>query len=179
MSRARQGYGLIGIFHEPEPLTKAAEELARRGYSHLDALTPYPVPELDPILGTNARRVPWIVLAGGILGAVAAYALILYSVEIDYPINVGGRGLNAWPAYLVLAFEGGILGAALSGFLGMVVLNGLPTYYHPVFNAQNFSLAKGDCFCLVVRCDDPKFRAAPILKVFEDHGAIAVEEVDR
>lgn len=174
----RHPYGVLGVFREPEPLTRAAEELARRGYSQLDALTPYPVPELDPILHTSAGRLPGITLASGLLGALAAYALILYSTEIDYPINVGGRALNAWPAYLVIAFEAGILGAALAAFFGMLVLNRLPTYYHPVFNAESFSLAKGDRFCLLVRRDDPKFRAAAIRRIFRSNGAIAIERVE-
>ena len=170
-------YGLLGVFGEPEPLVAAAVALRAEGYVRLDAFTPYPVPELDEPLQTRERPLPWIVLAGGLLGAIAAYALILYSVEIDYPINVGGRPLDAWPAYLVLAFEGGVLGASLGGFLGMLALNRLPTYYHPIFNAPSFTFAKGDRFYLLIRHDDPRFDAASVQEILGAHHAISVEEV--
>jgi hypothetical protein len=170
-------YGLIGIFREPEPLVAAADELRRQGYTRLDAFTPFPVPGLEKSLGARAEWMPWIVLIGGILGALAAYALVLYSVEIDYPINVGGRPLHSWPPYAVLAFEGGILGAALAGFFGTLALCRLPAYYHPVFNAPSFSFARGDRFFLLVRCNDPRFSAASVRQIIHDHSG-ATEEVD-
>jgi hypothetical protein len=165
----REPYGVIGVFDEPEPLVAAVEELRRQGYSKLDAFTPFPVPELAAPLDARAGAIPWIVLAGGIVGAIAAYALILYSVEIDYPLNVGGRPLNSWPAYTVLAFEGGILGAAVAGFIGVLALCRLPMYYHPVFNAPSFSLASGARFFLLVRRDDPNFEAASVDRILKRH----------
>jgi len=168
-------YGVIGAYAEPEPLVAAARELRDAGCVELDAFTPFPVPELDEILDARAGILPWLVLAGAIVGALAVYGLILYSVEIDYPLNIGGRPLNAWPAYLVLAFEGGVLGAALAGFVGMLALNGLPTYYHPVFNAPAFSFARGDRFYLLVKHSDPKFAEAR--RLLKRSGAMVVEEV--
>lgn len=170
-------YGLIGVYREPEPLVAAARELRRRGYSRLDGFTPFPVTDLEDVLGVRAARLPWIVLAGGLAGALAAYFLILYSVEIDYPVNVGGRPLNAWPAYVVIAFEGGMLGAALAGFVGMLALNRLPTYYHPVFNAPSFTFAKGDRFYLLVQRSDPKFHDAELRDLLRSAGAWRIEEV--
>jgi hypothetical protein len=177
MSTPARRSGLLGVYREPEPLVAAAAELKRRGNSHLDAFTPFPVADLEDILGAESSSVPWIVLAGGILGALAVYLLILYSVEIDYPINVGGRPLNAWPAYVVLAFEGGILGAALAGFVGMLALNRLPAYYDPVFNAPAFTFAKGDRFYLLVRRQGAELDDAAIREVLNASGAVAIEEV--
>lgn len=168
-------YGVIGAYREPEPLVSAARTLRDAGYAELDAFTPFPVPALDAILQTRATPLPLLVLAGGIFGAVASYALILYSVMVDYPIDVGGRPLNAWPAYLVLAFEGGVLGAALAGFVGMLVLNRLPTYYHPIFNAPSFTFARDDRFYLLVKSSDAKFAEAR--SALRRTGAILVEEV--
>jgi hypothetical protein len=177
MSAPAKRYGLLGVYREPEPLVVAAAELKRRGNARLDAFTPFPVAALADILEADSSLVPWIVLAGGILGALAVYLLILYSVEIDYPINVGGRPLNAWPAYIVLAFEGGILGAALAGFVGMLALNRLPAYYHPVFNAPAFTFAKGDRFYLLVRQEGPELDEAGVREVLSASGAVAIEEV--
>jgi hypothetical protein len=170
-------YGVLAVFAEPEPLVAAAGEVTRRGYPIADALTPFPVPDLEKLLDARAGYLPWIVVAGGVLGALATYALILYSVTVDYPINVGGRPLNAWPPYLVLAFEGGILGAALAGFFGMLILNRLPAYYHPVFNAESFTFAKGDRFYLLMR-PAPADDAEGLRAILAACGAIAVEAVE-
>lgn len=176
MSAPDRIYGMLGVYREPEQLIEAAAEMKRRGYSRLDAFTPFPVPELADVLAADAKQIPWIVLAGGALGALGAYLLILYSVEIDYPIDVGGRPLDAWPAYLVIAFEGGILGASLAGFVGMLAVNHLPTYYHPIFNAPHFTFAKGDRFYLLVLREDPLFDERAIRETLAHSGAVMIEE---
>jgi hypothetical protein len=168
---------LLAIFAEPEPLLATARDLKQRGARLLDAFTPFPVPGLDDVLDARASWLPWIVLAGGILGAVAAYGLILYSVLVDYPINVGGRPLNAWPAYVVLAFEGGILGAALAGFFAMLVLNRLPTYHHAIFDAPGFSFGGEDRFYLLVAADGDGPAESTIRKAAKTAGALVVERV--
>ena len=40
----------------------------------------------------------------------------------DYPINVGGRPLDAWPAFAIGGFELTVLGAVLAVVLGMLWL---------------------------------------------------------
>ena len=140
------------------------------GHFGLEAYTPFPVQGLPEALGLAPTRLPRAMLAGGIAGAVAAYGLILWSVFIDYPINVGGRPLNAWPAYLVLAFEAGILGAVVTGFFALMRANGLPQYHHPVFDVPGFSFAEGGGFWLQVDAEGEAVTAA-----LRDLGAVEVE----
>jgi hypothetical protein len=171
-------HGLIAYFDDAEALADAARTMRDKGYARLDAFSPYPVDGLAETLGMRRTRLPLIVLAGGILGVLGTYALILYSVEIDYPINVGGRPLNSWPAYTVIAFEAGILGAALAGFVGLLAANRLPEYYHPVFNAPGFTYAHGGRFCLLVEASDPKFRKGVTKRHLTSLGATLVEETE-
>lgn len=172
-------YGLIASFADAGALADAARAMRERGYSRMDAYSPYPVRRLAREgLGMRPTCLPWALLAGAALGAAAAYGLILYSVEIDYPIDVGGRPLHSWPAFAVIAFEAAILGAALAGFFGMLLANGLPRYYHPVFNAETFTFARGGGFWLLVEAVDPKFRKAVTKGQLTRLGARTVEEVE-
>jgi hypothetical protein len=171
-------YGLIAVFADPEALVEAARGMRERGYRRMDAFSPFQVKELEGILAIPKTRLPWAVLAGGIAGAALVYALLWYSVEVDYPINVGGRPLHSWPPFVVIAFEAGILGAALAGFLGMLAANGLPRYYHPVFNAERFTYARGGRFYLLIEAGDPKYRKGVTKGQLTRLGAEIVEEVE-
>jgi hypothetical protein len=172
-------YGVIAAFADADALTAAARDMRRRGYSRMDAFSPYAVKGLaKEVLGMRKTRLPFVVLAGGIIGALFAYGLILYSVEIDYPVNVGGRPLHSWPPFIVIAFEAGILGAAMAGFIGVLAANRLPQYYHPVFNAETFTYARGGKFYLLIEAADPKFRKTAVKGQLTKLGAQTVEEVE-
>ena len=171
-------YGLMAVFAGPEALVVAARGMRERGYRRMDAFSPFPMKELDAILEMPKTRLPWVVLAGGIAGAALVYGLIWYSVEVDYPINVGGRPLHSWPPFVVIAFEAGILGAALAGFIGVLAANGLPRYHHPVFNAESFSYARGGKFYLLIEAADPRYRKGVTKGQLTRLGAEAIEEVE-
>jgi hypothetical protein len=153
-------YGLIAEFRTPAEILSAARAARAAGYRKIDAFTPYPMEELSEALGHHHSRVPLIVLLGGLTGAAAGYGLQYWAAVIEYPMNIGGRPLHSWPAFIVPTFEMTILFAALSAVLGMFFLNGLPMPYHPVFNAKNFALASRDRYFLLVEARDPQFDRA-------------------
>lgn len=144
-------------FENPVDLVNAARQARAAGYRQLDAYAPFPVEELADALQLGSTRVPFLVLVGGIIGAVLGYGMQYYMMAVDYPINVGGRPYHSWPAFIPVTFETTILVAGLFAVLGMLALNGLPMPYHPVFNVPRFALATKDRFFLCIEATDPLF----------------------
>jgi len=62
--------------------------------------------------------------------------------------------MHSWPSFIVPAFETTILFSALAAVLGMILLNGLPMPYHPIFNAKRFAMASRDRFFLCIESKD-------------------------
>jgi hypothetical protein len=174
---ADERHGMLAVFDTPDALKAAAARLTDRGFTALDAFTPFPVEGLAETIGYRGSPVGWIVLAGAALGFTGMFGLEVYSVLVNYPLDVGGRPLFSWPAFIIPAFEMGILGGSLFGFFGMLALNRLPKLYHPVFNAASFSLARDDRFCLLVLSTDPLYDRAKLRRMFQALGAVAIDQV--
>lgn len=171
-------YGLMAEFRSPETLLEAARRASGEGFKRMDAYTPFPVEGLAEAIGFHRTRIPLIVLIGGIIGCVGGFYLQYWVAVIDYPINVGGRPLNSWPAFIPVTFEMTILVAALSAFLGVLALNGLPMPYHPVFNVEQFELASRNRFFLCIEAVDPLFDRDRTAKFLESLKPEGVHEVD-
>ena len=150
-------YGLMAEFDDPTSLVTATERAHHEGYRCMDAYSPFPIEELHEALGAQHTKLPLIVLIGGLVGCIGGYTLEYWSSVIAYPVNIGGKPLHSWPAFIPVTFECTILAAALSCVLGMLALNGLPMPYHPVFNLPRFALASRNRFFLCIEAKDPKF----------------------
>ena len=152
-------YGLMAEFEKPEAVVAAASRAYAQGFRRMDAYTPFPVEGLSQAIGFHHNRVPLLVLLGGLFGCVGGYLLQVWAMVWSYPLNIGGRPLNSWPAFIPVTFELTILCAALTAVFGMLALNGLPMPYHPVFNVPRFALASRSRFFLCIESRDPLFAA--------------------
>jgi hypothetical protein len=170
-------YGLMAEYNSPEELIKAVDEAYAAGYRSMDAYTPYPVEGLAEALGHRSGKLAPIVFAGGLLGAVTGYGMQYFSMAIHYPLNVGGRPLHSWPAFIPITFELTILFAAFAAVLGMFALNGLPQPYHPVFNTPNFEMATRSHFFLSIEVRDPHFDPQATREFLEGTGPNSVSEI--
>jgi hypothetical protein len=175
----RNLYGVMAAFATPGELLRAADAARVAGYKRIDGFSPFPIEGLSEALGMRRTRLPWVVFCFGILGACCGYGLQYYCAVIAYPLNIGGRPLHSWPAFIPVTFELTVLFAAGAAVLGMLASNGMPMPYHPVFNVPSFSFASRDRFFLCIESRDRIFDRAKALEFLRGLSPLEVSEVPR
>lgn len=150
-------YGLMAEFDSAQALLDAAHQARAAGFTKTDAYSPFPIHGLAEAVGFRENLIPKFVFVAGVCGAAGGYGLEYWTQVIAYPMNIGGRPFFSWVSFIPPAFETTILFAAFTAALSMIVLNGLPQPYHPVFNAPRFHLATQDKFFFAIEATDPKF----------------------
>ncbi|MBI4749213.1 MAG: DUF3341 domain-containing protein [Acidobacteria bacterium] len=157
-------YGLLAEFNTPDELVNAAKKTYDAGYRQIDAYSPYPIEEAAEAIGFHKNAVPLITLCAGIMGGLTGFGMQVFMNLYHYPLNIGGRPHYSWPSFIPITFELTVLFAAFTGAISMLVLNGLPMPYHPLFNVERFSRATQDKFFLCIESADPKFDLAETRK---------------
>jgi hypothetical protein len=152
----REVFGLLAEFNRADSLVESVRRTRKAGFCRIDAYSPFPIEGLAEEMGFKDRRVAWLTLTGGILGAAVGYGMQVYTNHA-FPIDIGNRPLVAPPAFMLITFELMVLFAVSFAIFGMLALNHLPRLHHPLFDVPSFHLASADKFFLVVFSNDPKF----------------------
>jgi hypothetical protein len=172
-------YGVMAEFDDPTTLVEATRRTYDAGYRVFDSYSPFPIHELFHAMHIEDRRVPLLVLAGGIAGLSTGLGLQVWVSAFAYPLNVGGRPYLSWPMFIPVTFELTILFASFAAVFGMFILNGLPMPYHPVFNVARFvSHASQDGFFLALEATDPQFSHEATRGFLQGLGAREINDVE-
>ena len=171
-------YGVMAEFEDPTSLVNAARRTYDEGYRVFDAFSPFPIHETFDAMRLHDKRVPLVVLGGGIAGMLTGLGLQAWVSAVAYPLNIGGRPYLSWPMFIPVTFELTILFAAFAAVFGMFGLNGLPMPYHPVFNVERFAAhASQDRFFLAIEAKDTKFERDRTRAFLKSLGATEVTDV--
>jgi hypothetical protein len=172
-------YGVMAEFEDPTALVEATRRTYDEGYRVFDSFSPFPIHETFAAMHIEDRRVPLLVLGGGITGMCTGLALQAWISAYAYPLNIGGRPYLSWPMFVPVTFELTILFASFAAVFGMFILNGLPMPYHPVFNVARFAEhASQDRFFLAIEATDPKFNYQATRAFLQGLGAREINDVE-
>ena len=172
-------YGVMAEFDNPEEFLKAIRLTRAAGYTKMDAYSPNPLDGLSEAMELPDTPIPKIVLIGGVFGALLGFGLQYWASAIDYPINVGGRPLNSWPAFIPITFELAVLcGGLFSLFFGVLAANGLPCPYHPTFNVPAFARASRDRYFICLESGYPGFDPKEARRFLETLKPLEVYDVE-
>src|SRR3977135_1643507 len=111
-------YGVSAEFTSAQALVDAAHTASEAGHNERDAPSPFPIHGLSEAVGFHHTKLSAIVLAGGVIGGVGGALRGVDANVVAYPLNIGGKPLNSWPAWIPITFECAILVAALAAVFG-------------------------------------------------------------
>ena len=174
---AQRLYGLLAQFETPDAADEAVRLTRAAGYTKIRTYSPFPLRETHEVLGREGLPVAVIAITAGIFGACLQYFSQYWMNAIDFPLNVGGRPLNSWPAFIPPTIIVGMLWAAAAALIGMLALCRLPRLHHPLFAVAGFERATVDRFFLLIRADDPHFDDAATRSFLDALGPESVEDV--
>ncbi len=179
----RKLYGLGAELPSAAALFHAAEGMRDAGFKRWDVFSPFPIHGMDDAMGLGKSVVSFIVLAAGLTGTSTALLLELGSALYLYPMIVQGKPTNGWaglttiPAFFPVIFELTVLFSAFGAVFGMLAMNLLPRWHHPIFNWDRFNKVTDDGFFVVVEASDPRFSEKDTVAFLSGLGATNITMV--
>lgn len=105
---------VAGFFTDPDRFMAAAAASTARGHVNHDGFMPYPIHGFDKKFGLRRSWIGRVVLTMLLTGAVLGFWMQVWMMKESWPIIIGGKPYNSWPAYVVITFECGILCGSLT-----------------------------------------------------------------
>ncbi|MEL7473973.1 MAG: DUF3341 domain-containing protein [Planctomycetota bacterium] len=170
--------GIIARFKDPASVYHAAETMRDAGYKKFDVMSPFPIHGIDEAMGVPRSILPLMVAGGGFTGAAFGFLLQYWTTAVDYPLMVQGKPMGAWEPFLMVMFELGVLFASFTALFGMLALNGLPRFSHPLFSRERFLSVSDDAFFIAVESEDKRFDPDRLKRELETAGGVDIELVE-
>jgi hypothetical protein len=130
---------IYGLFCNAESALEAASALrAKSSELHIrpesvTLISSEPIEEEIIASGQKHTWMPWIAVAGGVLGGTGGYSLAAFT-QRTYPLPTGGMPIVAqWPTGIVM-YELTMLGAILATIITLLITTKLPRYRNRIYD---------------------------------------------
>jgi len=173
--KANKTEGMLAEFENPAQLIQAAEKLRDSTYKKFDCHSPFPIHGMDKAMGEKRSYLGWIVGAVAFIGFTAGFGLEWWTSAVDYPLVISGKPFFSYQAYGPVAFAMMVLLSALTALLGMLIINKLPRYHHPVFHSDRFARVSDDAFFVSIEASDPEFDEQKTAEFLKSIGGSNIE----
>lgn len=167
--------GILAEFKDPAELLKAAKDLKDAGFKEYDCHSPFPIHGMDDAMAEKRSNLGWIVGPVAFIMVIAGFLFEGWTSVFAYPIVISGKPLFSYQAFGAVAFALMVLTSAFATLVGMLVLNKLPRFHHPVFYSEKFAKVSDDGFFVSITADDKQFDQEKTKKYLESIGGSGIE----
>jgi hypothetical protein len=164
--------GLLGVFIYIDDLLLALRGLKEKAFTIETVYSPLHLPEVEELLEKKPSTVRLITLLGGICGGLGTIGLAVYA-HLSFSLITGGKPVLPWVPWVIVCFEGAILGAVLSSVAAWILKGRLPRLQPVKGYDARFSQ---DRFGVLVICGSGQ--QDEVRKLLEAAGAGEVQLVD-
>ena len=171
-------YGITALFDAPGKILDASKAATSEGYKNFDSYTPYPIHGLDNVMKLKRSYIGIVTLILGMTGVISLVTFTWWANSVDFPMVTGGKPYFAWPSYVPLMFEMGVLFGAVSTVIALLAIwLGLPRNSHPLHDTEFMKKVSDDGFGICIEAKDPKFDQKQTESFLRSLGAVNVEPV--
>jgi len=168
--------GAIAIYRAADDLVDAIVKVRNSGFTRIDVISPYPLHGIDELMGRQRSSLGYVALVAGLVGTAFAKLGQWWISAVDYPVNIGGKPLFSWPAFIPITFELMVLVTAIVVVFGMfAIFNRLPHFGSAIVRSRHIRELTTDRLGLVIDARDPLFHADSIARVLGGKSVIDVE----
>ncbi len=165
-----QQVGVVGLFDNVDEFVQAAGQVKSAGYKKWDCYTPYPVHGLDQAMGMGESKLPFLSLSMGFVGLITALVMTGYLSGWHYPIQIGGKDLLSWQAFVPIYFELFVLFAAIATFLGVIVFCKLGRWHSPLHDSGVMREITCNRFAIVMCSDKDNSMHKDMIEILKKSG---------
>ena len=160
------------IFTDDDTVLSAVKILREKGMKIKEVYSPFPIHGLDKAMGLKETRIAMASFIYGLFGLTIAITLTAYTMNFDWPQNIGGKPSMTWganmPAFVPILFELTVFFAAHLMVWTFMVINKL----YPGAEPQNPDPRTTDDHFMI-----ELYSSKGLVDVLKESGAKEISEV--
>jgi hypothetical protein len=160
------------IFTDDDTVLSAVKILREKGMKIKEVYSPFPIHGLDKAMGLKDTRIAMASFMYGLFGLTVAITLTAYTMNFDWPQNIGGKPSMTWganmPAFVPILFELTVFFAAHLMVWTFMVINKL----YPGAEPQNPDPRTTDDHFMI-----ELYSSKGLVDVLKESGAKEISEV--